>query len=78
MNFNLLSNTPSGDEENHTIENDKIYSGKYLISGIRHKVMAQHYVTVLEVIKDSTPEDLIPPDNGSQIWQNTVQGVKDA
>lgn len=35
---------------------DKFYRGKFLISGIRHKVDQQKYVTALELIKDSVFE----------------------
>jgi hypothetical protein len=35
---------------------DKHYRGKFLISGIRHKVDQKQYVTVLELVKDSVFE----------------------
>jgi hypothetical protein len=75
MYFDLNSISP-GSEDNPK-QPDNIYSGYYLVSGVRHKIMAQNYTTVLEVIKESiNGSQLTEPDNG-QLWQNTTQGVKD-
>jgi hypothetical protein len=35
--------------------NDKYYSGRYLVQSLRHKINQDEYVTVLELVKDSTP-----------------------
>lgn len=69
--FNINSNTPETQKEN-----DKFYSGKYLISSIRHTVQNRGYNTVLELIKDSNNKPYADVDNTSQIWKNTVAGVK--
>ena len=38
---------------------DKYYSGKYLITGIRHKLSGDQYTTDLELVKDSF-NDVLP------------------
>ena len=40
-------------------EIDKYYSGKYLITGIRHKLSGDQYTTDLELVKDSF-NDVLP------------------
>jgi len=55
---------------------DKYYSGKYLIASIRHTIQNHGYNTVLELIKDSNNNPYNDVDNTSQIWKNTVAGVK--
>ena len=50
--FNLLSLKPSASKK----ELDEFYSGKYLVTAVRHVVTnAGSYQTVLELCKDSTP-----------------------
>ena len=76
--FNLLSNTPSGSNEVPK-ELDKIYSGKYLIAATKHQVQTGGYTTLLELIKESLPDNFEQPgyfaaDNNATIWKNTVQG----
>jgi len=50
INFNLLSLKP-GDKK----ELDKHYSGKYLVTAVRHIIQPTTFQTVLEVAKDSSP-----------------------
>jgi len=69
--FDIISTTP--DEQK---ENDKFYSGKYLISSIRHTIQTGGYNTVIELIKDSNNKPYNKVDNNSQVWKNTVAGVK--
>ena len=69
--FNINSNTPDTQKEY-----DKFYSGKYLISAIRHTIQNGGYNTVLELIKDSNNKPYSNVDNSAQIWKNTVAGVK--
>ena len=71
VNFDIQSN--SADEQK---TNDKFYSGKYLISSIRHTIQNGGYNTVLEFIKDSNTTPYNDVDNTSLIWKNTVAGVK--
>jgi hypothetical protein len=49
LNFSLLSLTP----ESKTA--DAYYSGKYLITAVRHMITMNEYKTVLELAKDSVP-----------------------
>jgi hypothetical protein len=34
--------------------NDKYYSGRFLIQSLRHKIDTKKYMTIMEVVKDST------------------------
>lgn len=49
--FNLPS--PEPPISNAQVD-DKYYKGRYLIQSLRHKIDADHYVTEMELIKDST------------------------
>jgi len=45
-------------------ELDKFYSGKYLVSAIRHAVVMPHsFQTILEITKDSTPTSYVERDS---------------
>ena len=60
INFNLLSLKPySQNVEGQKKNNDELYSGKYLVSAVRHIVQNGVYQTVLEIIKESSPGHLI-------------------
>jgi hypothetical protein len=53
VNFNL----PSLSNANGTKELDKLYSGKYLVTAVRHIIQSPTtYQTVLELAKESTPQ----------------------
>ena len=53
VNFNL----PSLSNANGTKELDKLYSGKYLVTAVRHMIQSPtKYQTVLELAKESTPQ----------------------
>jgi hypothetical protein len=76
--FNLLSNTPSGSDDVPK-ELDKIYSGNYLVSATKHVIQTGGYSTMLELIKESLPDNFEQPgytgvDNNAPLWKNTVQG----
>jgi hypothetical protein len=52
VNFNLLSLKPTS----NTKELDKFYSGKYLVTAVRHIIQPQGiYQTIVELAKDSSP-----------------------
>lgn len=71
IDFSLLSINP-------TVKNpDKFYSGRYLVSAVRHMITITEFKTVLELIKDSTPTQYATPDVSSVLWQNTTKGVVD-
>jgi len=74
INFKLYSNEPVSDKQSKGI--DKYYSGKYLVTAVRHMIQSSEYVTVFEAVKDSTVSKFDSVDNGSLIWKNTVAGIK--
>jgi len=41
---------------------DKQLSGKYLITGIRHKIDTVGYVMKMEIVKNGLPESMGPPE----------------
>ena len=55
-------------------ELDKFYSGKYLITAVRHLINTSEYRTILEISKESVSADYANPDNSASIWKNTVAG----
>jgi hypothetical protein len=68
INFNLLSLKPGKEKEL-----DKFYSGKYLITAVRHIIESQgKYTTVLEIAKDSTPTAYSNINNDSSEWKEAV------
>jgi len=68
VNFNLLSKNPNNREP------DDYYSGKYLITAVRHMVTLNEYKTVLELAKESTVKPYSAINNNSTLWQNTAKG----
>ena len=50
--FNLFTLKPT----NNTKELDKFYSGKYLVTAVRHIIKQTAYQTILEVAKESLPK----------------------
>ena len=71
INFNLLSINPTTQGK----KPDDFYSGKYLISAVKHTIKTDSYTTVLEIVKDSSVKQYVTPDNDSKLWQNTVKGI---
>jgi hypothetical protein len=51
--FNLMSLRPETNEK----QLDKFYSGKYLVTAVRHIIQPNKYQTVLEISKDSVPNN---------------------
>jgi hypothetical protein len=51
--FNLMSLKPETNEK----QLDKFYSGKYLVTAVRHIIQPNKYQTVLEISKDSVPNN---------------------
>jgi hypothetical protein len=67
--FNLLSLTPSTTKK----ELDKFYSGKYLVTAVRHIIQAQGvYQTILEIAKDSTPTKYSSVKNDSTQYKQAI------
>ena len=69
INFNLLTLKPTTETKNL----DEFYSGKYLVTAVRHIIQPTVFQTVLEIAKDSTPKPYSGINNDSDIWQNTVR-----
>jgi len=67
--FNLLSKDPVKKEP------DEFYSGKYLVTAVRHLLTIHSYRTVLELAKDSSVTQYSSVDNNSALWTNTVGGI---
>lgn len=52
INFNLMSLKPTEKDK----KLDKFYSGKYLVTAVRHQItVPNQYITILELAKDSMP-----------------------
>ena len=69
IDFSLLSINPTMKKP------DAFYSGRYLISAVRHMITVSEFKTILEIVKDSTPTQYASPDTNSALWQNTTKGV---
>ncbi|NBP02461.1 MAG: hypothetical protein EBU90_20555 [Proteobacteria bacterium] len=74
INFNMLSQDPASSNDPKQL--DKYYSGKYLVTAVRHMIQTGGYNTIIEVVKDSLPEAYLEVDNSRPIFKNTVAGVK--
>jgi hypothetical protein len=68
--FNLLSLKPSLDKK----ELDMYYSGKYLVSAVRHIINpAGSYQTILELSKDSSPQNYPVINSSSTEWKKAIK-----
>jgi hypothetical protein len=74
VNFNLLSQDPASSSDPKQL--DPYYSGKYLVTAVRHIIQTGGYNTILEIVKDSLPQAYLEVDNERPIFKNTVAGVK--
>lgn len=65
--FDVLSLKPTDKEKGA----DKFYSGKYLVTAVRHVIQAQGvYQTVLEVAKDSTSTSYSSGNENTSFWKS--------
>jgi hypothetical protein len=69
INFNLLTLKPTSS----TKELDNFYSGKYLVTAVRHVIQPTAFQTILEIAKDSTATKYAGINNDSSAWQNAVK-----
>lgn len=69
INFNLLSLKPTDSKK----ELDKRYSGKYLVTAVRHIIQPTAYQTILEISKDSVATDYSSINNESTTFQQAVR-----
>lgn len=51
-------------------ELDKFYSGKYLVTAVRHSITVNQYTTILEIAKDSSPTK--PGDTNKTDYKSSV------
>lgn len=72
--FKLYSTEPVSEKEPKQV--DKYYSGKYLVTAVRHMIQVSEYVTVFEAVKESVVSPFMDVDNSLLVWKNTVAGVK--
>ncbi len=63
LDFSLLTLNPNNKTP------DAFYSGKYLITAVRHMITMNEYKTVLELAKESVPTTYASPASGSVMWQ---------
>jgi hypothetical protein len=70
IDFNLLSYRT----KNRSI--DPFYSGKYIITAVKHKLTPTDYVTILEIAKDSNTYPHASADPTSSVMANAVKGLK--
>lgn len=69
INFNLPTTKPTRDPR----ELDRFYSGKYLVTAVRHLLQSNGvYQTVLEIAKDSTSVSYGSINNTSSDWNKVV------
>jgi len=70
VNFNLLTLKPSNTQK----DLDKFYSGKYLVTAVRHIIEAAGtYQTILELAKDSTPTTYMNINSDDPVWKEAVK-----
>jgi len=66
--FDLLSKNPAIKEP------DLYYSGNYLVTGVRHMITQNDFKTVLEIAKESLPNQLPDIQDDSTSWTSVVNG----
>ena len=69
IDFNLLTLKPNIQQRNL----DEFYSGKYLVTAVRHIIQPTAFQTVLEIAKDSTPKPYTGIRNESDAWDKAVK-----
>lgn len=53
---------------------DPYLSGKYLISAVRHLLSVNSYITVMELMKDSSSNYYVPSDDTNTLMNQVIQG----
>jgi len=55
-------------------ELDRFYSGKYLVTAVRHVIQPQSgsYQTILEIAKDSSKTQFETVDNSNSVWKDSI------
>jgi hypothetical protein len=69
VNFNLMTIKPTDNSR----DLDKFYSGKYLVTAVRHVMQSEGvYQTILEIAKESVPNYLGAINNSNPEWKEVV------
>jgi len=68
INFDLYSLKPTDNLK----ELDKFYSGKYLVTAVRHIIQPNRYQTILEIAKDSSKTAYTQTDNTSPTTKEAI------
>jgi hypothetical protein len=79
VNFQTFQVSPtdySTDKDSASRVDDPLYSGKYLITAVRHIVKNNSYITVMELCKESNNQSFASFDNSSAVLKNFVDGVQ--
>ena len=79
VNFNTYAIDPVSFTQtgsNSTRQLDPFYSGKYLVSAVRHAVKNNAYISIIELIKDSVSTDYPGFNNSDPVLQQLVKGVQ--
>ena len=72
INFNLLTQRNSSNNTQKDL--DAFYSGKYLITAVRHTISAEgKYITVLEIVKEKTENKYSNNNSNSSTWKSVVK-----
>ena len=66
IDFNLPEITRTADGK----KPDRFYSGKYLVTAVRHRIDIENkFTTMIEISKESLPNKYDDPDNSSTAWK---------
>jgi hypothetical protein len=67
--FDLTTKRPESSD------NDKYYSGNYMITAVKHQIGLTEYKTILEITKESVPNEYPSIDTNSALWKNTGKDI---
>jgi hypothetical protein len=76
VNFNIYQITPLTNSSPGTRELDPFYSGKYLVSSIRHIVKNNSYITIMELCKESVGANYPPVNNTNPGTKQLSSGIQ--
>jgi hypothetical protein len=68
INFDLNSLSP----DIKTKESDKYYSGKYIVTAVRHVYLKEEYQTMIEIAKESSPTQYQSVAVNNTDWQQAI------
>jgi hypothetical protein len=75
LNIFAMKPVTYSDAGSNAKELDPFYSGKYLISAVRHIIQDSTYITVMELAKDSFSKDLPGTKNALSGWKQLTGGI---